>query len=236
MNKNNIFQICREKIESWQSFQPLLFTSSNLWGLHIEIAGIMEQLFQHFWVDNHNLYRLSDDRESIKIDTIRPFIAKSYIRSNDRFQIFLIENISRFTLQSANACLKFFEEPGMGNIIFLTNSSTSWVLETILSRVENVALQSEKNIENDMFFAQLIQDFFEKKNNQLYTYFYFDKKREIQDYQKFFVSLLFFAQKYQLGDEILDEIEKNMNFLENTSIIPKYLLDKTLLLLEKSIS
>jgi hypothetical protein len=36
--------------------------------------------------------------------------------------------------------LKFFEEPDITNIIFLTNASESGILDTILSRVQIIEL------------------------------------------------------------------------------------------------
>ncbi len=233
MSKNNMLQMCIDVIESRKMFQPLLFTSSNLKGFHIELALLIEQLFQHFWVDSHHIFILPDDGETLKIETIRQFIAKSHIRSSQRFQIFLIENISRLSVQSANACLKFLEEPGEGNVVFLTNTSESWVLETILSRVKHISLQTKQELQWDPFFLELLEDFYHKKNTNLLTYFYFDKKRQKEEYSHFFVSLLFFAKKYNLSAEVFDEIEQNLSFLEQTSIAPKYLVDRILLLLHK---
>jgi hypothetical protein len=42
------------------------------------------------------------------------------------------------TLQASNSLLKFFEEPGKQNIIFLSAKSESGILDTILSRVQTV--------------------------------------------------------------------------------------------------
>jgi DNA polymerase III gamma/tau subunit len=57
------------------------------------------------------LHIFPDNNEKIKIQELRNFIAHSYIKSSYRFQVFLIENISRATLESFNASLKFLEEP-----------------------------------------------------------------------------------------------------------------------------
>jgi DNA polymerase III gamma/tau subunit len=72
---------------------------------------VIEKLFARFEVDRHHIHILKDDGESLKIETIRKFIQQSNLKSSDLFQIFVIENISRLTLQSANASLKFLEEP-----------------------------------------------------------------------------------------------------------------------------
>jgi DNA polymerase III gamma/tau subunit len=52
-----------------------------------------------------------DSNEKIKINELREFILKSTIKPPFQFQIFLIEDISRMTLESSHACLKFLEEP-----------------------------------------------------------------------------------------------------------------------------
>jgi DNA polymerase III gamma/tau subunit len=72
---------------------------------------VIEKLFTRFEVDRHHIHILKDDGESIKIEGVRKFIQQSNLRSSGKFQIFVIENISRLTLQSANASLKFLEEP-----------------------------------------------------------------------------------------------------------------------------
>lgn len=103
-----------------------------------------EQLLQQFQIDKNSLFVLEDTGESIKIEEIRKFLSSANEKPRFLFQVFIIENISRLTLQSANACLKFLEEPGFGNIIFLTNQSEAEVLDTILSRVQTI--RSEKNL------------------------------------------------------------------------------------------
>ena len=73
---------------------------------------------------------------------LKEFLSNSNQKPRFKFQVFFIENISRFTLKSANSCLKFFEEPKFGNIIFLSNTSEAGILDTIISRVQIVNLNS----------------------------------------------------------------------------------------------
>jgi len=72
---------------------------------------LIEELFVYYKVDKNFFYKLVDNNEKIKIAQVRNFISKSNIKSSFKFQIFLIENISRMNKESFNACLKFFEEP-----------------------------------------------------------------------------------------------------------------------------
>jgi len=54
---------------------------------------------------------LNDDEEKIKIEKIKQFLTIGYQKSSFTFQIFIIQDIERMTRESANSCLKFFEEP-----------------------------------------------------------------------------------------------------------------------------
>jgi DNA polymerase III gamma/tau subunit len=79
--------------------------------LQAYLYEVIEKLFLTYGVDKHHIHILRDDGESIKTETVRRFIQQSHLRSSDRFQIFVVENISRLTLSSGNASLKFLEEP-----------------------------------------------------------------------------------------------------------------------------
>lgn len=125
-----------EKIKKGESMSPFLFLSSNLELISSEVESLAKILLKEHDIDINSLFLLRDTAESIKIEEMRSFLSKGNEKPRFKFQIFLIENISRMTLQSANAALKFFEEPGYGNIIFLTNLSEADVLDTILSRVQ----------------------------------------------------------------------------------------------------
>lgn len=51
-------------------------------------------------------------------------------------QIFYFPYLHKLTSAAQNACLKFFEEPGKGNIIIAAAPSLENILDTIVSRFQ----------------------------------------------------------------------------------------------------
>jgi hypothetical protein len=80
-------------------------------------------------------------------------------------------------------------------MIFLTNTSPSGVLETILSRVRHVEGFHSKNIQKDAFYFDLIHRFVEKKDPLIFSYFFQDKKLQKIEYVKFFTTLLVYIKE-----------------------------------------
>ncbi len=227
--QTNILQNIIDKINLGWSFQPILFLWENKDLLNSEINDLILELFKYFEVDKNNFYKLEDNEEKIKILQMREFISKWNIKPSDKFQIFFIENFSRATIETANASLKFLEEPWNGNIIFLSNQSESWILETILSRVHVINIFSNKKSEKNEFFYQLIDDFHKKKNENLIKYFFADKKLEKDDYINFLNSFLFYIKENFVYTELLDQIEESLNLIQKNNVLPKYEIDKLIL-------
>jgi hypothetical protein len=69
------------------------------------------ELLKELAIPINYLSKLEDSNEKIKLETIKIFLNKSNSKPGYKVQVFLIENFSRLTLQSANSCLKIFEEP-----------------------------------------------------------------------------------------------------------------------------
>lgn len=226
---NNFLEIIKRKIDNGWNLQPILFLWENSEILNIEVNNLILELFKHFEVDKNNFFVLQDNNEKIKISHLREFIQKSFVKPTWKFQIFLIENISRFTLESANSALKFLEEPGEWNIIFLTNTSESQILETILSRVQTVNILSKTNILKNEFFYMLIDDFLNRKNENLIKYFFADKKLEKDEYIKFLNTFLLYIKQNLVYIELLDQIEESLNLIVKNNVLAKYEIDKLLL-------
>jgi DNA polymerase III delta prime subunit len=94
----------------------------NLELTNSKVNDIALKLLKDFDIPNSYLYTLEDSPDAIKIKELKEFIEFSHSKPPYTFQIFFIQNISRFTLTSSNSLLKFLEEPGKQNIIFLTNT------------------------------------------------------------------------------------------------------------------
>lgn len=84
---------------------------------------------------------LEDDGESIKIATVRDLIGRLSMTSQSAYSVVLIEDIGRFTEESANALLKSLEEPSPRRLFIFTAENSKDVLPTIVSRMRTVHFQ-----------------------------------------------------------------------------------------------
>lgn len=224
-----ILDFIKNKIDGSSHIQPILFLWNNKDKINLELSNIISSLFSYYQVDKNNIFKIEDDWDAIKIETLRSFISKSTMKSSFKFQIFLIENISRFTQQSANACLKFLEEPWSWNVIFLTNYSESWVIDTILSRVFTVNVFWSEAVKKNDFYYKMIDDFLNKRNVDLISYFFDDKKLEKSNYMSFFYTFLHYIKENLVFIDLLEQIENNINLIEKNNVSPKYLFDSLII-------
>ena len=174
------------------------------------------------------MYSLEDNWKNIKIKEVKEFIEFSNSKSPYKFQIFLIENISRFTISAWNSLLKFFEEPDVTNLILLTNSSESWILDTILSRVQTINLWWNKSISKDEFLTSMINSYICDKNPEILSY-YFRNKLEKQDYLNFLENLILYSKENLAFIDYLSEIDEDINAIKQNNVNAKYVIDKWLL-------
>lgn len=228
MNKDEILSMIKQKIENNTNFQPILFLWENKL-LEPTLEYIISNLFSYFEVDKNSIYKLLDDWNSLKISNVREFVLKWNVKSSYRFQIFVIENIQRLTLESSNSLLKFLEEPWVWNIIFLTSNSSSMILDTILSRVLSIDLRGNKLFEKNEFYLNLIDDYINKKNANLLKYFFDDKKLEKTDYITFFENFIYYIKTNLVYTDLLESIEESINLINKNNVLPKYEIDKILI-------
>jgi hypothetical protein len=107
------------------------------------------------------------------------------------------------------------------------------VIETILSRVKHIDISGENLMKKDPFYYDLIDEFFTKQSPSIFVYFFQDKKLEKPDYIKFFTTLLQYIQEKQVKTHLLDDVEQSLNLLHQTAVLPKYLVDRILIGLQK---
>lgn len=220
-----------EKIQKGEELSPFLFIWQNTELLNLKVEEIILELFEFFHVPKINLMKLEDNWENIKISEIKEFIKKWNLGTPYKFQIFFIENISRMTLQSFNSCLKFFEEPWIQNIIFLTNSWENWILETILSRVQTINFNKVALVpwkEKNVFYFNLLDNYLEKRTPEIFSYF-FRNKLEKFEYIDFLKNLIIYAKKNFVFLDLLEEIDEDINMIEKNNVNPKGIVDKYLL-------
>ncbi len=227
----NILKKIIEQIKKGEEISPFLFIWQNTQLLNSKVEEIIFELFIEFEVPKVNLIKLEDNWENIKIQEIKEFIKKWDLGTPYKFQIFFIENVSRLTLQSSNSCLKFFEEPWIQNIIFLTNSWENGVLETILSRVQTINLNKVASVpwkEQNAFYFNLLNNYLEKRNSEIFSYFFRNKleKEELIDFLK---NLILYAKKNLVFLDLIEEIDEDINLIQKNNVNAKWIVDKYLM-------
>jgi DNA polymerase-3 subunit delta' len=105
---------------------------------------------------------LTDDGESIKIDQIRELIMRLNTTTQSKYQVVLIQNVERMTLESSNALLKTLEDPPPNVIFLLTTSNLKALLATIISRVRLLKFQNLQTTE----LADFLKIRYPEKNTQ----------------------------------------------------------------------
>lgn len=229
MNQDNFAHI-ETSINKKGEVSPFLFLSQNLEILHSEIEWFIRELLLKNNIDMQSLFHLQDTGEALKIGEIKTFLAQWDIRPRFAFQVFFIENISRMTLQAQNACLKFFEEPGEGNIIFLTSQSESGILETILSRVQIISSWSTPVSQKNDFYFSMIDSHISKSSDELVRYF-FSGKYEREEYVDFLKTLIAYIAQKWVYIHLLDELHEDIWGVLKNNLQGKYIVDKYIMLL-----
>lgn len=223
----NNFEIITTQIQKGGEISPFLFLSQNIEILQSDIYSFILSVLKQYNIDEQSLFHIADSPEAIKIDEIKKFLSAWEIKPRFAFQVFLIENISRMTTQAQNSCLKFFEEPWEGNIIILTNSSESGILETILSRVSIIQFSPKGRNEamGDDFYYSMIETHIQKSSDELVRYM-FGAKLEKSDYFVFLKTLIEYISKTWEFISLLDELHEDINGILNNNLQGKYIVDK----------
>lgn len=228
MINNNLKQDIIKQINKGERISPFLFLGKNSELLNSQVRNLWIEILKDFEIPSNYLYISEDDWKNIKIKDIKEFVEFSNSKSPYKFQIFLIENISRFTIQAWNSMLKFFEEPDASSIIFLTNTSESGILDTILSRVQTIDLWWQSIIKKDNFVYSMIEKYILNKNTEIISYYY-RNKLEKQDYIIFLENLIIYSKENLVLINFLNEIDEDINTIKQNNVNAKYIVDKWLL-------
>ncbi len=228
--KNNLLKTLFLKIEKEEEISPILFVWEDLLSVNLEVFEVTQELLKKFWVDKSSIFRFEDNEEKLKIEHSREIISLANKKSTFKFQIILIENISRLTLSAANSLLKLLEEPVKENIIFLTNSWENNILETILSRVTIERINYKKKFLVDENIFSMLENYFEYDNPDLLTYLYENSKKfEKADYLRILDNMLEFCKKDVKYTDYLEKILELKNWSIKNNFNLKYWIDKILL-------
>ena len=227
INKNIIENIIWQ-INKGDKKSPFLFLGKNPDLLNSDIKNLWLELLKHFEIPPTYLYTFEDNWEKIKIKDIRSFVELSNSKPPYKFQIFFIENISRFTISAWNSLLKFFEEPDVTNVIFLSNASESWILDTILSRVQIFNTWWQIKVKKNEFIFSMINSYIKNKNSEILSY-YFRNKLEKDEYINFLENLIIYSKENLIFIDFLEEIDEDINSIKQNNVVAKYVVDKWLL-------
>ncbi len=228
MINKNITENIIAQINKGNKKSPFLFLGKNSEILNSEIRNLWLDLLKKYEIPSSYLYVFEDNWEKIKIWDMRTFTEFSNSKPPYKFQIFFIENISRFTIWAANSLLKFFEEPDETNVIFLTNPSESWILDTILSRVQTISVWWSSTVEKDNFIFSMLESYIKEKNTEILSY-YFRNKLEKEEYINFLENLIIYAKENLVFIDFLSEIDEDINAIKQNNVNAKYVVDKWLL-------
>ena len=228
--KDSVVNNIQSQIEKGGEISPFLFLSSNTEVLDAEVESLALSLLNAHGISKTQLFTLPNDGESIKIKEMKLFLENAHRRASFQFQIFLIQDISRMTIKAANAALKFLEEPGEWNIVFLTNASEAGVLDTILSRVQSVPVWNHQSPEFRQDYCDLLSSYFSHKDTGIISHF-FSEKLDKSDYIDFLKTLIYYTKKHpwSLTNAMLSELEEDINLVQRNNLLPKYVVDKYLL-------
>ncbi len=227
---NKSFKHIQDKINKKQAISPCLFLGKNMELVNAKVLDFAKEITQKHNIPKDYIYTLKDNWEKIKIWEIKEFINASNSLPGYDFQVFIIENMSRLTIQSSNSCLKFFEEPGKHNIIFLTNNSQSGILDTILSRVQTIELGWINQQNENAYFQSLLQQIAEWNPQEALQYFY-SFKWDKQEYIDFLENIILYAKRHFVFLNSLEDVESDLLGIKQNNVNAKYIIDKYLLTL-----
>lgn len=223
---SNFFAGVKQRLDKGDIPSPFLFLSEESELFHHELHASTREFLQDMWVDENSFFVLEDTGESLGIKEVKNFISQANMRARFDFQFFLIENIARMTPEAQNACLKFFEEPGKWNIVFLTAMSEAGILETVLSRVQKVShlqAQKRKDSVNDFYYS-MIESHVRGTSDELVRYF-FSGKYEKEEYMEFLKSLLVYITHDGDSFWILESLEQDMQGIMKHNFSARYVVD-----------
>lgn len=223
--QNNLIISILEKIERKEWISPFLFLWQWINEINQKVDEISSELAIQLWISNNYIYVFKDNLEKIKVENIKEFLEKVFIVPSFWAQIFIIENISRMTDQSANSCLKIFEEAPFWNIIFLTNESESSILETILSRCTSINLNSSKYQNRNEKYYNMIDDYVRWIDHDLAS-FVFKEKLEKEEYIKILKTMILYFKEKHIFLDMIWEINEDLNWIQKNNVLAKYIVDK----------
>jgi len=214
--------------DTHRSFPPILF----VWDVSEAVFQLARDVCEYFNVDIHHIHRFISETENIKISEIRKFLSTSFLHPGDGVEIFILENIHTATLPAYNAMLKFLEEPGEGNIVFLIGKDILHIPDTILSRVQIIEQIDSIPQEDHNIYSSLISSYFSQKNPEIFSYFFRKKDIQKDEVLLFLDTLFFFIKENNIHISLLEHITTAKQNISHHNASAKYELDRLFIRLE----
>ena len=145
---------------------------------------------------NNDLLKISTDLQMIKKEEIISLKDKLMTKSlYSGYRFYIIEETEKLNSSSANTLLKFLEEPDDGIIAILITNNKYHIIDTILSRCQEVRYYSKEDEGKELVYEEKLIDFIEVLNKE--------KEKAIAFTNKYFDKEMFERANFQI---ILDEL------------------------------
>ena len=215
-----------EKITMEQEISPFLFISENTELLNSKVETLALDILNYFDITNYNLFKFPTQENIIKIWEVKEFLKITDSKTSYKFQIIFIEDFGKANIKAQNSCLKKFEEPWVKNIFFLTNSSESWILDTILSRVQVKNIWLNLIFVKNDFYYNLLDESIKNKNTTNLIKYFFVNKLEKTEYINFLETLIKYSKDNFVFIDYLEEIFEDLNMIKTNNLLAKITIDK----------
>lgn len=225
---NSVINNVVDKVNKKEEIAPFLFLWSPISDLNLKIQDLSKNLSEILDINKNFIFTFKETEWKIKVKDIKEFLEKTFVTPSFWSQIFIIENISKMTEESANSCLKIFEEPWIWNTLFLTSESESNILDTILSRCTIVNTNQQEKFEKNEFYYNMIDDYV-RGINFLFASYIFKEKLEKEDYINILKNLILYNKDNLIFLDMIWEINSDITWIQKNNILPKYIVDKYLL-------
>ncbi len=223
--QNNLIELITQKLETKEEISPFLFLWTQIDKVNTDILNLSLELCKNLGINENFIFKFENPEWKIKVKDIKQFLEKVFITPTFKAQIFIIENISKMTEESANSCLKVFEEPPNWNIIFLTSESESSILDTILSRCTIINLNQDNIFEVNQAYYDMIDDYIRWINHDLASYV-FKEKLEKENYINLLKNLIIYLKEKLIFLDLIEQINEDINWIQKNNLLPKYVVDK----------
>lgn len=217
-----------EKFKAWENIQPLLVDN-------VEICEIVNYLNDSNIesiqdIENEytrNVFIFKTEEKSFKIEKTREIIEKASIKPSWDFNIFIIDEIDKFTDQAGNSLLKVLEDVPKWIIFLLTSNSKENIIETITSRILFFSTNFTIYELNEEIKTK-IDNFFKGSKNEFITYI-FSSKIEKSEY---LAILYYIKEKLKESNQdtsIYKLIEESIQNIYSTNANAKWIVDMVVL-------